>query len=388
MSKVVLVRCSSYDRTEVFEALSRGFELFGDMELSLPDDGDILLKPNLLAPDPPEKGSTTHPVLFHAVGRYLKERGYKRLSYGDSPVVGTGLLVAKKNGIQREALELGIDYTELGEGREVHVEGARQNPRFTVANQVLDASALVNLPKLKTHGLTRITGALKNVFGTIPGLLKPELHVKLKDPVLFARMIIDLNMVVKSNLVVMDAIESMEGNGPRNGRIVKTGFILISDDPVAADAVGARVMGVEPYSIPLLKEAEEAGLGTVSDEKIELIGDPIDEFKVKVFELSPDSRQSWEFSPLAGWIRNAIIPRPVIDAGMCTKCGICVTACPVKPKALVQEKNNDGKKGVPVFDYNLCIRCYCCQESCPEGAISIMVPLTGRFLYGFKARLK
>ena len=382
VSKVILVKCSSYDREEVYEALSRGFELFGDISNYFSKNDSVLLKPNLLAPDPPEKGSTTHPSVFYAVARILKESGYGKIVYGDSPLFGAGLLSARKNGIQRMADELGIEYRDFGKGEELHLKNGIQNQRFVISGEVLKAGSLVNLPKLKTHGLTRITGAMKNIFGVIPGLLKPEMHVKLKDPVLFARMIVDLNTAVKSDLVVMDAIESMEGNGPRNGNIVKTGLLIISNDTVAADAVGARIMGCDPYSIPMLKEAEKAGIGNVSEESIELLGDPIESFKVKKFQLSPETRGSWEFSPIVSFVRNSIIPRPVIDPLKCSKCGICVAACPVKPKALTQEK---GK--VPVHDYNLCIRCYCCQESCPEGAIDIRIPLAGRLLHGLKSKI-
>ena len=397
MSRVVLLRCDSYDRDEVYSIVRRGIELLGGIEKFIPPlkmgeggkETEVLLKPNLLAPDSPEKASTTHPSVFYAVARILIESGYAPV-YGDSSIVGIGRIAARVNGIKDVAEELGVDYAPFKNGIDVQVPTARQMKRFTIAEDVVKTNAIVNIPKLKTHGLMIITGALKNLFGVVPGVLKPELHVQLSSPLLFARMLVDLNVAIKSivngSLIVMDAVYSMEGNGPRNGTPVKTGLLIFSDDPVAVDAVGAHIMGINPEDVPLLREAKAAGLGEIALDRIKIIGDSLSNFTGYSFKLPPKTEASGEISSTYRFARSSIIPRPVIDPDKCTGCGICVSVCPVKPKALSQERKVK-EKSVPRYDYSLCIRCYCCQESCPEGAISIKVPLLGRIIHSVSSKI-
>ncbi len=390
MARVVLLRCNSYDREEVYTVVKRGMELLGGIDRFIPTDSKrILLKPNLLAPDPPEKASTTHPSVFYAIARYLLDNGYSPV-YGDSPIIGMGHLAARVNGIKKVAEELGIGYVPFKNGIEIDVPEATQMKRFTIAEDVVNTDVLVNIPKLKTHGLARITGALKNLFGVIPGILKPELHVQIPDPVLFARMLVDLNIavekLVKSSFVVMDAVYAMEGNGPRNGSPVKTGLLIFADNAAAADAVGAVIMGMNPKDIPILREAEALGIGEISPDRMDILGDPLSDFTGYTFELPPETLGENGESFLYRFARNSVVPRPVIDDNKCTRCGICVNVCPVKPKALSQRGKGKNRE-VPEYDYSLCIRCYCCQESCPEGAISIKVPFLGKVLHKFNTKI-
>ncbi len=249
-----------------------------------------------------------------------------------------------------------------------------QNRRFRIARAVLQSGALVNLPKLKTHGLTRITGALKNVFGVVPGSLKAEYHLKHPDTEGFSRMIADLNGLVRSRLVIMDAVKAMEGNGPASGDLVDMGLILISDDAVAADAVACRIIGVDPMSVPVIRFAQEAGIGNAAVQDIDLQGDAPARFRPRSFSLpsrSPTDRVPRFLMRLA---KDLIVSRPVIAAETCTRCGECVQSCPTDPKSLSMEK-----KSVPRYDYGTCIRCCCCQETCPRGAISLARAPLARF---------
>ncbi|RKX81744.1 MAG: hypothetical protein DRP57_11400 [Spirochaetes bacterium] len=375
VSRVALIPCSSYDRDTVCNAVEQGVELLGGIDRFLIKKEKVLLKPNLLAPDSPERGSTTHPSVFFGIGALLRKKGYK-VVYGDSFAVGSGLFVAKRNGIHAAAEELGIENVPFKKVREVKVKNAVQNSVFQIAEEIFKTNNFINIPKLKTHGLTVMTGALKNIFGVIPGLLKPEFHMRLPSPDLFENMLVDLNRAIKSSLIVMDAVDSMEGNGPRNGTLVHTGVIIISDDPAAVDATGALLMGVKPESVPLIRKAGEAGIGNVNEEKIEYLGGSLKDFTVRKFSFPPRTsikKNAEETSGIALKLRNWFIPKPVIDSEVCTKCGNCVRICPVTPKALSQNKGE-----VPQYNYNLCIRCYCCQETCPEGAISIKTPLLGK----------
>lgn len=217
MVKVALVRCDSYDYSEVKRAVDRGLSLIGGPEAFVKAGEKILLKPNFLTAEAPEKCVTTHPAVFKAVAEVFKGIGTV-LSYGDSPAFGSMENVARKSRVGNIAAELGIPPADFHNGKEVSFKEGIQNKKFMLAKGVLESDGLISLPKLKTHGLTRMTGCVKNQFGCIPGFLKGEFHVKLPDVNDFARMLVDINMLVKPRLFIMDAIIGMEGNGPRGGK--------------------------------------------------------------------------------------------------------------------------------------------------------------------------
>jgi ferredoxin len=220
-----------------------------------------------------------------------------------------------------------------------------------------------------------MTGALKNLFGVVPGFRKAEYHVTHPDLEGFSRMLADLNGLVRSSLVVMDAIRGMEGNGPRAGTPVDVGLLIVSDDPVAVDAVACRVAGIDPARVPLLAMAEEAGVGRAAPGRIELRGDPVEGLAPRRFVLPPSNLARKVPPVLFRWAKNLMVPKPVIVPSLCRRCGECVKACPVQPKALAQEAG-----GVPRYTYGRCIRCFCCQEACPHRAIEILpAPLAGLF---------
>ncbi len=374
---MALVGCRDYDGQRVAEAVAKGLRFIGGIETMVKPGEKILLKPNLLAPDPPEKCVTTHPAVFRAVAELLLKAGAV-VSFGDSPGVGSTARAARRSGLAAVANDLDLAWADFSNGEQVfHADGV-QNKRFYVAKGVLDSNALISLPKLKTHGLTRLTGAIKNQFGCIPGLLKGEFHVKLSNPDQFARMLVDLNLYLKPRLYIMDGIMAMEGNGPRGGTPKNMGVLLFSADPVALDATVCRLVALRPEDVPLLKHAQEMGLGTYQQENIELLGDPLQEFVQRDFKNRRKSGK-WIQSP---WLRNQIVARPCIDNSRCIKCGICVDACPVKPA--VVDWGREEKTEPPVYEYNRCIRCYCCQEMCPEAAIDLQVPWLGRILTPLK----
>ena len=396
-SLVVLARVASYDRDAVGRAIRRSLELLGS-QLCLDGpviardaavdgaagshvvgaDRPVLLKPNLLAPVAPEECVTTHPVVFAETARALRERAHP-LSYGDSPGFGHHLAAAARRcGLGAEAAALGIPLAEFALGADVHRPSAVVHRSFHLAHGVLGARALVNLPKLKTHGLTTMTGALKNMFGVIPGFRKAEYHVTHPDLEGFSRMLADLNGLVRSSLVVMDAIRGMEGNGPRGGVPVDVGLLIVSADPVAVDAVACRIAGIDPARVPLLAMAEEAGVGHASPGRIELRGDPVEGLAPRRFALPPSHLATKVPRFFFRAAKTLMVPKPAIIVSRCRRCGDCVRACPVAPKALAQEAG-----GVPRYDYGQCIRCFCCQESCPHKAIEILpAPLAGLFSRG------
>jgi len=371
-SKVALVYCSSYELSEVRQAVLKGMGLIGGARAFVRQGERIVLKVNLLAGDAPEKCVTTHPSVFRCVAELLAAEG-ALIQYGDSPGFGAPHAAAKKAGIAGVAKEMNIELADFKEGREVFYEKGVQNKKFYVARGILESDGVVSLPKLKTHGLERFTGCIKNQFGCVVGIRKGEFHVKLPDATDFARMIVDLNNFIKPRLYVMDGIMAMEGNGPRGGTPRPMNVLLFSTDPVALDATACRLINLNPLLVPAIVCGSETGAGTFLEEEIEIAGDDYKSLICSDFIVDRTPVKAKRKNQAARFMKNRLVPKPVIIPGKCTRCGTCVHSCPVEGKA-VNWFDGDHTK-VPTYDYNKCIRCYCCQEMCPEGAIVLEDPL-------------
>ena len=376
MSKVVLVRCESYEYDAVKAAVKKGIEMLGGAGQFASEGEKILLKPNILVGDPPERCSTTNPAVMKAVGEVMQET-HAKLSFGDSPGFGSPESASKKAGLFQVASELNIPLADFQNGSEIFFEEAAQNKKFVIANGVLESDGLISISKMKTHGFAKMTGAIKNQFGCIPGVLKGEFHVKLPNIMEFARMLVDLNLFLKPRLYVMDGILAMEGNGPRGGNPKPMNVLLFSAGPIALDATVCRMIGLEPELVPTIKLGQEAGLGNYKSEEIELLGDSLESFFDQAFVVNKDPVtvfQKGRFSKLS----NILVPKPYIIEEKCVKCGVCVNMCPVNPKAV--DFHDGNRKNPPTYKYDRCIRCYCCQELCPEKAIELKVPALRRLL--------
>jgi len=383
-SIVAVVKCQTYAGDDVRKAVRTGIELIGGLsDVFTQNEKKLLLKPNTLSAKTPDKCVTTHPAVFRAVAEFLQESSF-HLTYGDSPAFGKIDNVLTKTGLKVVADELNIPLADFEKGQTVSFPKGLHNKQFKLANAVMNCDAIVSLPKLKTHNLTRMTGAVKNQFGCIPGFSKAEFHVKLPDVRHFSEMLVDLNCLLKPKLFVMDAIQSMEGNGPGSGDPVDTGFLLFSTDPVAIDSIACHIMNIQPERVLTNKIGDEAELGNCDIKHIRIVGDDWRQFVKKDFNIfrgpQIENGSSWKYA-LA---RKLMTSKPVIDQNLCQRCNICVEQCPVVPKALSWK--DESRTLPPVYDYQKCIRCYCCQEVCPHGAIYARVPLMRKifdFVYPF-----
>jgi len=374
-TKVALIRCDTYADAQVLKAIKTGIDLLGGISVFTKPGESIVLKPNILIGTDPDKGVTTHPAVFKAVGKLFRDAG-AGVYYGDSPSFGKSEANLRRSGLKQVGDELGFILADFDSGKPVSHQDALLVKKFVIANGVLDSDGLVSLPKFKTHGLVRFTGAVKNQFGCVPGLLKSQYHVKLPDPYDFATMLVDLNTLIKPRLYVMDGIKAMEGNGPLSGKLQQLNVLLLSSDPIALDATACRIIDLNPEIVPTSKPGEKAGLGTYHVENIELVGESVESFRAPGFDVNRTPVVSSSGGRLRTFMKNRITQRPVIDKVKCTSCGICVKMCPVKPKAVNWYKGDKSRP--PKYNYDLCIRCYCCQETCPEAAIFIASPLLGR----------
>ncbi|MCP5103405.1 MAG: DUF362 domain-containing protein [bacterium] len=378
-STVVVIRCEDYTIENVRDAVKRGIDLLGGVSVFARPGEKIVLKPNLLVGDHPDKSVTTHPAVFRAVGEIFKAGGAD-MFYGDSPGKGKPERIAKQAGIKDEADSLGIRPADFQTAVKVSFPGALLAKQLRPAAGALDADGIVSISKMKTHGFTRITGAVKNQFGCLPGLQKAEFHVKMPDIYDFSKVLVDINNYLKPRLFIMDGITAMEGNGPRGGEPREMKVLLFSTDPVALDAVFCRLIDLNPEFVPTMKFGKKTGLGTYKTNEIQLLGDALEPLINKNFQAvrrPPDRLASAKYFPT--FLKNLVSPKPVINEDRCINCGSCVLQCPVTPKAVDWPQGN--KKEKPVYNYKHCIRCYCCQEICPEKAITIKVPPLGRLIH-------
>ncbi|MFA5074012.1 MAG: DUF362 domain-containing protein [Nitrospirota bacterium] len=362
MSSVSIVRCQEYDRDLTMSAVRKAVESLGGMQAFIRPGERVLIKPNLLKANRPEQAVTTHPEVVRSVIRLVQETGGIAL-VGDSPGFGNLETVCERSGILDVIRDEGVSLVSFDEA--VALKNNGQFHRFEVAKVATEVDAIINLPKFKTHGMTVLTGAVKNMFGCVPGKRKVQWHFNAGvNHNLFMRMILELYMLLKPRLSIMDAIVGMEGNGPGSGKPRSIGLVLASEDAVALDAVCGRIAGIMPEKLPLLKAASEAGIGETQVERIRVLGEQLSNLVLKQFRLPGYTPTEW---PLPEWLRRALkhafTTKPVIRHELCSQCGICKSHCP--QHAFMQE---DGRLTIRYRD---CIRCFCCQELCPQGAIAV-----------------
>jgi uncharacterized protein (DUF362 family)/Pyruvate/2-oxoacid:ferredoxin oxidoreductase delta subunit len=385
-TRVALLHCDCYEVDTLHRTVLRGFDLLGGLSRFVNKGERVLLKPNILAGCSPGRAVTTHPAVMEAVIQILQEAAVQ-VTYGDSSGITRSLPAARDSGLAAVAERYGVEMGDFEHGRQVVLNhgsrnggGLRRLPRVPLAQVVLETDALFNLPKMKTHQLTRITGAVKNLFGCIPGLSKPALHASHPDALDFSRLLAQLHLRIRPRINILDAILAMEGNGPRNGEPRRVNGIIMSEDPVAADAVFACLIDLDPRFVPTCLAGYEAGIGNYLPEDIEIVGDDLDDMlqrQFKVIRAGVGENALLKYYPT---IRNLVLPRPVIDEERWKGCGICILACPLPKKAL--SFNGGGAGAPPVYDYERCIRCCCCQEMCPHRAIELKIPFLGKVLLG------
>ena len=375
VSKVVILRCTDYSEEKVYDTLRNGIGLLGGIERFVNRKENILVKPNFLHSSDQSKAVTTHPSVIKAMLRLLNDAGYGKVKFGDSPAMGSCRSAAAALGLEDGIY--GATVADMSEAVDFPFPEGTTAKHFRFAREVTEADAIINLCKMKTHALERITGAVKNVYGLVCGANKAAGHVSFPNATVFARMLTDIHRAVNPRLHIMDGIIAMEGNGPSSGDPVEMNVMLFSDDPVALDTVYCWLIGLDPLLVPTNEQGQVCGIGTCREDEIEVVTldqeghaevlsrkDLFDRFGNPDFNVA---RKGYPRSFLGAFSRIATkLSRPVIDKTKCIHCGVCVEHCPVTGGAV---HFDNGKDSPPVYDYSKCIRCYCCQELCPAQAI-------------------
>jgi uncharacterized protein (DUF362 family)/NAD-dependent dihydropyrimidine dehydrogenase PreA subunit len=372
-SLVSLVKCKDYIYPRVEEAVRRSIDLIGGLSQFVKNNDKVLLKVNLHSARYPEDAVTTHPSVVKALIRLIKECGGIPI-VADSPATfsirDNSDVTLEKCGIKAVANEEKVDAFQFGRGGFVKkdLEGSRYFKHIFIAKSALEADVIINIPKLKTHITAFFTGAIKNMFGTVPRGIREQVH-RLAYPEGFNEAIVDIFAAIRPQLSVMDAVIGMEGNGPNyGGRPRRVKAILASIDSVALDAVASTIIGYCKGEIPTISIAAQKGLGNESFEDIEIVGEDIKEMEVTFSKpISYQAIQSLRLPYIGRLLRKGSIlsryfkeAKVDIKKEICTICGNCEERCPVK--AIRIETH-------PKVDQRRCIKCYCCYELCPEGAV-------------------
>ena len=354
-SKVSIVKCRRYNPDEVYSAVRRAFDLLGGLSSFIKKGEKVVIKPNMLSGRPPEAGVNTHIEVVRAVARLLKDLGAFPV-IGDNP---GGSLKAKdayeSSGMLSVAKELGI---ECLDSRDVKI--VRGLP---ISAYFFDCDKIISLPKMKTHSLMCITGAIKNMFGVVAGLNKSECHRRFPRPEEFINVVLDAFEIVRPHLVLMDGIIAMDGDGPASGRLRETGLLVASSDSVAVDSVFLKLVGVNPGDDLTTREASKRGLGEIDLNEIDFLGDGLKENSIKDFKLPPSKFYMNLPSGVIKILTRFIKFGPYINKGICKKCRICAESCPVDAISVTDTKS--------LIDRRKCIRCMCCHEVCPHNAVEL-----------------
>ncbi len=372
--RVVIARCPDYKWERLEKALGEALGPLGGLDRYGGPGKTVLLKPNLLRKARPEEAVTTHPALLLVIARMLVGSG-ARVIIADSPGAGIPhtrnalVKLYRACGLEMIARETGAELALDTAYRTVSLPGGKALKRIEIIEPFFRADTVINLPKFKTHAYTRLTGAVKNLFGLVPGLIKPGYHVLFRDLERFAALLVDVAEFARPALTIVDGIRGMEGpEGPGSGNPRQLGLLAAGGDPAAVDAALALIAGLPPESVCTVEETIRRGLIASDLSDIEFAGVPISEARQHNFDVPEKLTGEIIFSRMPAWLapvipvaRRLLTSKPSVTKNACTRCGDCARACPAEAIEM------GGKSAV--IDYSRCISCFCCLEACPSKAI-------------------
>ena len=380
---VYIIRCCDYQ--DVGTKLPALLKMMGGVEQFASEDEKLALKVNLLQAAKPEDAVTTHPSVVSTLAQMLKKLKTECFII-DSP--GSGYkynekmleLIYRETGMYDAAEQSGSTLNFDCNFQEVSCPEGKLIKRFEVISPVIEADGVFNLCKMKTHLFMRMTGAVKNNFGVIPGFAKPGYHAKLHDTNHFADMLLDIAQYVSPRLTIMDAVVGMEGDGPSAGTPIKVGLLIASRDQLALDVVAGEIMGLKRENNPVLLAAERRDMRPNHIKDVTIVGEDLSRIRIPDYKFPANIADGMGLGPLS-FIQNilkflfkdAFSAKPVINKDACMACGACEKACPEKAISINKEKR------LAIIDEQKCIRCYCCHEMCSADAVMLT--------YGFLHRL-
>lgn len=370
MEQVNIARCGDYDYENVRNSVYKVLDGIDGIKEKIFRGAKVLVKTNLLMRKRPEEAVTTHPAVVEAVVRYMQDLGCEVI-IGDSPggpfAEWNLKSVYKASGMVEVAERTGCKLNYDTSVVEISNPAAKRLKTMQIIKVAKEVDFVISAAKLKTHGMMTYTGAVKNLFGVIPGLIKADYHLRMNSVDNFADHLIDICETVKPIFSIIDGIEGMEGNGPSAGEKRKVGLILAAENPYALDTAASHIMGMEPLIVPTIRAAKERNLFSGSIKDLEIRGIQLIDIKIPPFRLPCTANVNFVGGRVPKYVEkflmNNLRPKPVFNHELCVSCGDCKRSCP--PGII------DMSSGKPVPDLSKCIRCFCCHELCPKNAVDI-----------------
>jgi uncharacterized protein (DUF362 family)/Pyruvate/2-oxoacid:ferredoxin oxidoreductase delta subunit len=372
MAVISLQKCTEYDNKILKDKIMAGLGQI-NFDLTGLKNKRVCLKPNLLMPSNPERAVTTHPELFRAVAQIVHD--YTRdIVLIESPNFFPLKSTIKKTGLAGIVNDLEIEVADINVTETLRFPLAHRYKNIDISKAFFDVDYIINMPKLKAHGFTHYTGAVKNLFGAMPGLSKSRMHMRAPSQMEFSEFLLDLYGGLlngfekpKKFMHIMDAVVGMEGEGPGpSGKPKKIGAVIVGDDAVALDYVAVNLVGLNLKKVFTITEGFKRGYGVKSPDDIQVKGEPLEDMRMTDFKAPRSAVMGGVIWPLTSpTIKNLFVEKPVPIADACTLCYNCMKVCP----ADAITKADEAK--VPMYNYRKCIRCFCCMETCPEAAIDL-----------------
>ncbi len=381
---VALNGCTEYDPDIIAEIIENQLSGAG-VTAEMLRGKKIVIKPNLVMNKKPDFSATTHPAVIAGAARALRSIGAGELllaeSSGGPYTESTIRLHYNGCGMKEMAQQENIILNYNTASSVMQFSSGAACRSFNVIQPIYDADVIVNICKLKTHSLTKMSCGVKNLYGVIPGTEKVEMHARFSRIESFTGMLCDLAQMFTENktvITICDGICGMEGNGPTGGTPREYGVLMTSLSPFALDLAAEYLLGFAG-TVPTVQASIKRELCPDDITKLIIIGD---DYKKHITSdvVPPDtSRRSIlrDFPDLfGGRLVRFLEPRPKINQKKCIGCGVCAASC---PKRTISIREKDGKKQLKIQDKS-CIRCYCCQEMCPKNAVKIQKNLILRLV--------
>jgi len=369
-AEVALLRCEDYEDRKLDAIIAQAAEIAGFPDVR---GATVLLKPNVLNASPAAKAVTTHPAFVGAVMRFVKAQGAKEVLVGDSPGWQPGTLAAKACGIYDSVQQHGGMWVDFKEATPFPIANGKKLKHIPLTTALKDADIVVNLPKLKNHRLMTYTGAMKNLFGLIPGTAKSAMHLQYPNVADFGQMLVDLALSVPRCFTFMDGIVAMQGEGPGSGTPYPLGIVIASQRVAMLDWVAARCVGYDPRRIPYVLDGMQRTVGNESFAEPTTYPLTVAEIGHEGFELLPygSSKVGRRLVSIPNSLRtlagSIIRLRPIFHTKPCIGCGACIEICPAEALSIERKHRSNLVR----IDDGLCITCFCCHEVCPAGAITV-----------------
>lgn len=348
---VSVIKCKNYDEEEVIEAIRKSLNLLKIGKL-IKERSTVLLKPNMFQGFSPDRCGTTHPIIVKAIILYLQTFRVKIL-IGDNPAclksksLQEYMKIAEITGIKKIADETGVTLIYPNKGIKIS--------KWIISKVAFEVDMIVNIPKLKGHGLMGFTAAVKNMFGLIPGLRKLNYHSTLREKYKFAKMLVELCMLLNPQLTIIDAVKILDREGSVRREPKHLGLIISSLNPFAADLGVTKLLNIDPKEIPTVDISLKKMGNFLNFKNLQLIGENLSKMQLPNIEFTSYEYTNFKYQK----VKHSLLP--IIDRDKCTTCGACIMICPtsairIKYEKLIVEEGN-------------CIGCYCCIEKCPSGAL-------------------